>query len=90
VLRREAEKYEVEVRVKELKTRADLVADRARQELRKEILPLEQTPVIAEALSRMLRGVNLSIYGQEPALLSSLAPLVDLLAQRLLPDKVKG
>jgi hypothetical protein len=82
-LRREAEKYEIEVRVKELKARADLVADRARQELRKEILPLEQTPALAEALSRMLRGVNLSVYGQEPALLSALVPLVDLLAGRV-------
>jgi hypothetical protein len=83
LLRREADKYEIEVRVKELKARADLVADRAKQELRKEILPLEQTPALAEALSRMLRGVNLSVYGQEPALLASLVPLVDLLAGRV-------
>jgi regulator of protease activity HflC (stomatin/prohibitin superfamily) len=79
VLRKEMEKCEVEVRVKELKARADLVAEKARQALRLEALPLEQAPAIAEALAQMLQGVTLSVYGQEAPLLSSLTPLVDLL-----------
>jgi len=80
VLRRELELYEVQTQVKEWKARAELVEAKAKQDLRKEILPLEQTPAIADALSRMLQGVNLSVYGQEAPLLSSLVPLVDLLA----------
>jgi hypothetical protein len=79
VLRRELGLYEVQAQVKERKVHAELIEAKAKQDLRKEILPLEQTPAIAEALSRMLHGVNLSVYGQEAPLLGSLAPLVDLL-----------
>ena len=73
----------MEIQARELRARAETVTDRVRQELRKEILPLEQAPVFAESLSRMLNGVNLSIYGQESPLTSPIAPLIDLLASRI-------
>jgi hypothetical protein len=83
VLRKQLETLPMEIQARELQARAETVTDRVRQELRRDILPLEQAPAIAEALSRMLNGMNLSIYGQESTLTSSIAPLIDLLASRV-------
>jgi hypothetical protein len=83
VLARELEKSRLEVQVRELAARAETALDRVRQDLRKEVLPLEQAPALAGALARMFRGMNLSVYGQDGALLSSVAPVIDLLARRL-------
>jgi hypothetical protein len=79
VLQREAEKGEWEVRVRELAARAESARDRVRQELRREILPLEQRPALAEALSRVFRGTRLSVYGQDAGLLAAVAPILDML-----------
>jgi hypothetical protein len=85
VLQRELERYRLEAQVNERKTAAELVRDRARQELRKEILPLEQTPQVAQALARLFQGVNLSVYGQDAALLQSLTPVVEMLTNHIRP-----
>jgi hypothetical protein len=53
---------------------------RAEQELRREILPLEQAPEIVESASRVLHGTHLSIYGGEAQLLGQLAPVFEILA----------
>jgi hypothetical protein len=79
VLGKEKAKYQLEVEVRELAVRLELLAERARLEMRKEILPVEQAPEIARALSRLLQGTRLSFYGQDGALLGSLTPLLDLL-----------
>jgi hypothetical protein len=70
VLQRQLDKHQLELRVRELAVRLELLGERARQDLRKEILPLEQAPEIARALSRMLQGAHLSVYGQDTALLA--------------------
>jgi hypothetical protein len=85
-IEREAEILRDELAMRELKNRVhasevehDLLQARAEQELRREILPLEQAPRIAEAASRVLRGTNLSIYGDGAELLGQVAPLFELL-----------
>src|SRR5262249_55404671 len=83
VLRKELETLPLEVQARELRARADVVAERIRQELRKEMLPLKQAPAIAQALAQMPQGMNVSIYGQEASPLASLAPLIDLVAKRV-------
>jgi hypothetical protein len=59
---------------------ADLLQARAEQELRREILPLEQAPEIVESASRVLQGTHLSIFGGEAQLLGQLAPVFEILA----------
>ena len=61
----------------------DLLPERAKQQMRLEMLPREQVPAVAEALAGLFRGMNLSVYGQEPTVLGTLAPLVEVLVQRL-------
>lgn len=61
----------------------ELLGERARQELRKEILPLEQIPGIAEAASKIFQRANLTFYGEASPLVASLAPLLGLLSNGL-------
>jgi hypothetical protein len=77
VMKQQLEKLPLELRVKELIAQANLAADKAKQDMRKEILPLEQTPAVAQALAGILRGVQLSVVGQETPLLASLTPLLN-------------
>ncbi len=76
-----------------LEVERDLCLDRARQALERDMLPLRQAPQVAEALSRMLQGANLSIYGAEGAWTSTVGPLVEFLTRRLAvpaPAAVEG
>jgi hypothetical protein len=80
VLRKELEKYQLEIQVRELAVQLEMIQEKAKQALRKEMLPLEQAPEMARALAGMLKGVKLSVYGQDSGLLAGLTPLVDLVA----------
>jgi hypothetical protein len=81
VLRDELEMRRLQNEVKRLDVERKLLLDRAQQELRREILPLEQAPQIVAAASRVLRGTNLSIYGEDGRLLGQLAPVFEILAR---------
>ena len=59
----------------------ELMLPRAQQDLRREILPLEQAPRIVEAASRVLQGTNLSVYGENAQLVGQLAPVFEILAR---------
>jgi len=83
VLEAEKQMRQLENEVKILEVENGIILERAKQELRKEILPLEQIPLVAEAVSHMFQDTNLSIYGEGAPLLSALAPLVTLLAKTL-------
>lgn len=84
----EAEKQmrELENQVKTLEVENSMIHDRARQNLRKEILPLEQLPVVAESVSHIFQGSNLSLYGEGAPLLATLAPLIEFLTKNLNKD----
>ena len=82
-LEQELEMRTLENQVKQLEVRRDIMLEEAKHNLRKEILPLEQVPAIADALSRSLQGSTLTVYGDADPLLSTLAPLMDLLGRAL-------
>ena len=81
VLEQELALRRLQAEVQALDVERDLLLPRAQQELRREILPLEQAPRIVEAAATVLHGTNLSIYGEGGQLLEGLAPIFDLLAR---------
>ncbi|MCJ7709331.1 MAG: SPFH domain-containing protein [Chloroflexi bacterium] len=81
ILREELELRKLQNQVKAFDVEADLLLDRARQALRLEMLPVEQAPRMVEAASRVLRGTNLSIYGEDGHLLNQIAPIFELLTR---------
>lgn len=83
VLAQERVMRRLENEIKVLTVENELMAKRAQQTLRQEILPLEQRPAIAEALANTFQGANLSFYGEGAPLAAALAPLVDLLKTNL-------
>jgi len=62
-----------------------MLLERARHALERDLLPMRQVPQVAESLSRLLQGANLSLYGADGAWTSTVGPLVDLLARKLAP-----
>ena len=84
LLQKELELRKLEYETREFAVRTDMLAEKAKQELRKEILPLEQVPEIAGAISQIFRGANLTVYSETTQpLFSTIGPLVDLLANSL-------
>ena len=81
VLREELRLRRLQNQVKALEVERDLLLARAQQELRREILPIEQAPQIVEAASKVLHGTNLSLYGETGQLVSQLGPIFDLLTR---------
>jgi len=81
ILREELELRKLQNQVKAFDVETDLLRTRAEQELRREMLPIEQAPQMVEAASRVLRGTNLSIYGEDGKLLGQLAPIFDYLTR---------
>ncbi len=80
ILREKLKMQQLENQVQELELQRDLMKKRAEHEMRKEILPLEQMPEIAKAVSQMFQGTNLTFYGEASPLVSSLAPVIDMLS----------
>ena len=68
---------------RELEVQTQMLLDTAKQALRKEILPLEQVPLIAKSLSHMFQGVDLTIYDQDSPLLTPLVPIIDHLTKKV-------
>jgi len=81
ILQRELEMHQLRSQVKRFEVDEGLLLERAQQALRREILPLEQTPQIVDAVSKVLHGANLSIYGENNQLLNQLTPVLDLLTR---------
>jgi hypothetical protein len=85
VLAEELEMRRMENEVKRLEVEREMMLARPKHEMRKEILPLEQMPKIAQALAGMLQGANLSLYGEGAPLLSALGPAIDLVSRSFAP-----
>jgi hypothetical protein len=79
-LREELEVEQLRNQVRALEVQRDQLLARAQQDLRREILPLEQAPELARAAASVFHGANLSIYGDEAQVLGHLAPLFDIIA----------
>ena len=72
---------ELEDRVQAIKVQHDLQRARAEQDLRREILPVEQAPRIVEAASGVLRDANLTVFGDELGLMRHVTPLLDVVSR---------
>ena len=81
ILREELELRQLQHQVQVLEVERDLLLAHAQQDMRREMLPLEQAPQIVESASRVLHGTNLSIYGEDGQLLGQLAPIFELLTR---------
>lgn len=81
VLRQELALRRLQNQIKAFEVDGDLLLSRAQQEMRREMLPLEQAPQIVEAASKVLQGTNLAIYGQDGGLLDQVAPIFDILTR---------
>jgi len=90
ILRAGREALEAEKELEELTVEKDLLLKRAELDLRRQILPLEQAPQIAESVSHLFQGARLSVYGEGSRLLGSVEPLVEMLAQALRGAAVEG
>ena len=60
-----------------------MLSERAHHELRKELLPLEQVPAVAEAVGRMFQRAQLTFYGEASPLPSDLTPALGVLSHAL-------
>lgn len=83
VLREELALRDLKNQVRASEVEHDLFLPRAEQEMRRQMLPLEQAPQMVEAASKVLHGTNLSIYGEHTELLGQLAPLFEILGHAL-------
>ncbi len=81
ILQEELAMRQLQNQVQALAVEHDLLRPRAEQELRREMLPLEQAPQIVESASRVFQGANLSVYGDDARLVGQLEPLLGILAR---------
>jgi len=81
VMREELALGDLKNQVRASEVEHDLFLPRAQQEMRRQMLPLEQAPQIVEAASKVLQGANLSLYGEHAELVGQLAPLFEILAR---------
>ncbi len=82
-LREELTMLELKNQVQALQVAHDLMRPRGEQDLRREILPVEQAPRIVEAAAKVFQGTNLSLYGDQAELLGQLVPLFEVLGRAL-------
>jgi hypothetical protein len=80
-LEQELKMRSVENRVRAVRVEHDPQQARAEQQLRSEILPLEQAPRIVEAASGMLQGANLTLFGDEAGLMRQVAPVLEVVSR---------
>jgi hypothetical protein len=81
VLRDDLELRRLQSEVEALRVEHELMLPRAKQEMRRELLPLEQAPQIVESASKVLQGTNLSIYGEDGQLVGQLAPVLEIIGR---------
>lgn len=73
----------VEGEAGQMEAEYELKIAKQKQDLRKEILALEQAPQIAESLAGMLNNAQLHFWGQEPTLLGPLAKVLNSLSEKM-------
>lgn len=90
ILRQEIELRQMQNALKAFDVDGELLLARAQQDMRREMLPIEQAPQIVASASKVLRGSNLSIYGEDGRLLGQLAPIFDLLTRAVERSTASG
>ncbi|MDF1879818.1 hypothetical protein JHD50_00625 [Sulfurimonas sp. MAG313] len=77
------ELYDLKAKMNLLKSKANLVEQIEANKIRKDIMPLEQVPEIAESVSRMFNGANLSFYNDASQLMSGVTPMIDMVTRAM-------
>ncbi len=77
------ELYGLKEKMNILKAKSSLAQEIEQNKVRKEMLPLEQIPEIADSVSRMFQGANLSFYKDSSDLLSGVTPMIDMVTRAL-------
>ncbi len=77
------ELYDLKAKMNILKAKSSLAQEIEQNKVRKEMLPLEQIPEIADSVSRMFQGANLSFYKDSSDLLSGVTPMIDMVTRAL-------
>ena len=77
------ELYELKEKMNVLKAKANLAEKIEKNKVKKEMLPLEQVPEIAESVSRMFNGANLSFYKDSSEIMSGVTPMIDMVTRAL-------
>ena len=73
----------LEAQLREQEVIRDFAEERAKTELRLRVLPVEQAPVIADALSKVFHDSHLNIYGNDSQVLSVFLPLLRHVAETM-------
>ncbi|QSZ42171.1 hypothetical protein GJV85_08615 [Sulfurimonas aquatica] len=87
LMQKKLEVYEFKEKLNLVKAKANLVEEIERNKVRKDILPLEQIPEIAGAVSKMFNGANLSFYNDQSQLMSTISPIIDRVSEALNKNK---
>lgn len=75
--------YTLKEKENRLKAKATLAETIEKNKIRKETLPLEQVPQIAESVSKMFNGANLTFYKDSSEMMSGITPMIDMVTRAL-------
>lgn len=81
VLRRQIETQQLRNALQALKVEHEMLLPTSKQALRREILPIEQTPQIVESAAKVLNGTSLAVYGAEAQIVGQVAPLLETIGR---------
>jgi len=90
VLRRQLETQQLKNALRALKVDHEMLLPRSKQALRREILPIEQTPQIVESASKVLSGTSLAVYGADAPIVGQVAPLLDTIGRAVAQSMAAG
>ena len=94
IAREELELKRMRLQIEQIMVESNMILERARHELRLEMLPVEQAPKIVDSAAKVLQGTSLSVYGDGSEVLGQLAPMFDLLTRSvrtaMRPEPVQG
>ena len=85
IAKEEIELRKLENKARELEVQTEILLEKAKMVLDKEILPIKQMPAMVASASQIFQGSNLSIYGENEEIMKMIAPLADLLTRALKP-----
>lgn len=77
------EVYELKEKMNALKAKANLAIEIEQNRVRKEMIQIEQLPQIAESISQMFQGANLTFYKDSSDVMSGVKPMMDMLAKAI-------
>ena len=84
------ELYKLKKKMNVQKAKANLAIEIEENKVRKEMITLEQIPQIADSMSKVFQGANLTFYKDSSDVMSGLKPVMDLLGNALRPQNQSG